>query len=66
MRNGKLHLDAVVADPDGSKLLRESRDGNLNDPEQLGYAVGEALLGRGGDEILQSVSGLGIAFPPQL
>ena len=65
MRNGKLHLDAIVADPDGSKLLRESRDGNLNDPEQLGNAVGETLLNRGGDEILEAVYGRGLALPPQ-
>jgi hydroxymethylbilane synthase len=66
IRNGKLHLDAVVADPDGSKLLRESRDGDPNYPEQLGDAVGEALLGRGGDEILEAVYGRGLAAPPQL
>ena len=41
MRNGKLHIDAIVADPDGSRLLRESLDGDLNDPEQLGNDVGE-------------------------
>ena len=57
LRNGKLHLDAVVADPDGSNLLRESRDGSLNDPGQLGNDVGEALLRRGGDEILEAVYG---------
>ena len=65
MKNGKLHLDAVVADPDGSKLLRESRDGSLEDPEQLGNDVGETLLRRGGDEILEAVYGRGLAVPPQ-
>src|SRR5713226_2011199 len=65
MRNGKLHLDAIVADPDGSKLLRESRDGDLNDPEALGTAVGKTLLSRGGDEILDAVYGRGLAVPPQ-
>jgi len=65
MRNGNLHLDAIVADPDGSKILRESRDGNLNDPEALGNAVGETLLSRGGDEILEAVYGRGLAVPPQ-
>src|SRR6202162_5646763 len=56
IRNGKLHLDAIVADPDGSKLLRESRDGDLNDPEALGNAVGETLLTRGGDGLLAADS----------
>jgi hydroxymethylbilane synthase len=65
MRDGKLHLEAIVADPDGSTLLRESRDGDLNAPEQLGNAVGDTLLSRGGDEILEAVYGRGIAVPPQ-
>ena len=64
-RGGKLHFEAIVADPDGSKVLRESRDGNLNDPEQLGNAVGEMLLSRGGDEILEAVYGRSVAVPPQ-
>ena len=62
---GKLHLEAIVADPDGSRLVRESRDGNLNDPEKLGNEVGETLLRRGGDEILAAVYGRGFAVPPQ-
>lgn len=65
MLNGKLHLEAIVADPDGSKVLRESRDGNFNDPEQLGSDVGETLLTRGGEEILEAVYGCGLALPPQ-
>jgi len=62
-RNGKLHLEAIVADPDGTKLLRESRDGD--DPEKLGNETGEALLCRGGDKILEAVYGRGFAVPPQ-
>jgi len=61
----KLHLEAVVADPDGSRLLRESGDGNLNDAEALGNAVGKALLSRGGDKILEAVYSCGLAVPPQ-
>jgi len=63
MRDGKLHLEAIVADPDGSKVIRESRDGD--DPVQLGEAVGETLLRRGGDAILEAVYGQGIAVPQQ-
>jgi hydroxymethylbilane synthase len=62
-RNGRLHLQAIVADPDGSKMLRESRDGS--DPVQLGESVGETLLQRGGDAILEAVYGQGIAVPQQ-
>src|ERR1700733_6792220 len=61
LRNGNLHLEAIVADPDGSKLLRESRDGKLSDPEKLGKDVGDTLLKRGGDEILEAVYGRGLA-----
>ncbi|HWY54596.1 MAG TPA: hydroxymethylbilane synthase [Terriglobales bacterium] len=63
VRNGRLHLEAIVADPDGSKVLRESRDGT--DPVQLGESVGDTLLQRGGDAILETVYGQGIAVPQQ-
>jgi hydroxymethylbilane synthase len=63
IRNGRLHLDAIVANPDGSKILRESRDGD--DPEKLGSEVGETLLRRGGDAILEEVYGRGLAVPQQ-
>jgi hydroxymethylbilane synthase len=63
--NGKLHLESIVADPDGSKVLRDSRDGNIEDAEQLGNAAGAALLARGGDAILAAVYSRGLAIPPQ-
>jgi hydroxymethylbilane synthase len=63
MRNDKLHLESIVADPDGSKLLRDSRDGD--DPEKLGNEAGASLLKRGGDAILEAVYGRGLAVPPQ-
>jgi len=58
-----IHLESIVADPDGSKLLRDSRDGD--DPEKLGNEAGTALLARGGDQILEAVYGRGLAVPPQ-
>jgi len=63
VRAGSLHLQAVVADPDGSAVIQESRDGS--DPIALGEATGESLLLRGGEEILESVYGQGIAAPQQ-
>jgi hydroxymethylbilane synthase len=63
VRNGRLHLESIVADPDGTRVLRDSRDGD--DPEKLGNAAGAALLARGGDEILEAVYGRGLAVPPQ-
>jgi hydroxymethylbilane synthase len=64
VRAAKLHLQALVADPDGSKLLREARDGNPADPEALGNAAGDTLLSRGGAEILEAVYGRDKAVPP--
>jgi hydroxymethylbilane synthase len=63
VRDGRLHLEAIVADPDGSKILRESRDGS--DPVPLGESVGDILLRRGGDAILEAVYVQGIAVPQQ-
>jgi hydroxymethylbilane synthase len=63
IRNDCLHLEAVVARPDGSEVLRESRDGN--DPQELGHEVGKTLLRRGGDAILQEVYGQAAAVPQQ-
>jgi len=57
VRDKALHLQAVVAHPDGSTVLRESRSGG--DPVQLGEAVGKLLLERGGDTILDAVYGAG-------
>lgn len=63
MRGHRLHLEAIVADPDGSKLIRESADGT--DPVALGESVGKTLLRRGGEEILENVYGQGTAVPQQ-
>ena len=63
VKNGKIHLNALVAHPDGTKVLRETRDGD--DPVRLGEEVGETLLQRGGDAILEEVYGEGFAVPQQ-
>jgi hydroxymethylbilane synthase len=60
---GRLHLEAIVARPDGTRTLRESGEGE--DPMKLGEAVGAALLSRGGDAILREVYGQMAAAPDQ-
>ena len=62
-QNGRIHLEAIVAHPDGTVVLREARDGN--DPVKLGEEVGDTLLARGGDAILEEVYGEGFAAPQQ-
>jgi len=60
VRGGTMHVQAVVASPDGTKVLRQSADGN--DPIKLGELVGEELLQKGGDKILAEVYRQGIAL----
>jgi hydroxymethylbilane synthase len=63
VQNGRIRLDALVAHPDGTKVLREIREGD--DPVRLGNEVGETLLRRGGDAILEEVYGAGFTLPQQ-
>ncbi len=61
-RDGKLQLIAIVAQPDGSVILRERHSGS--DPIALGEQVGDILLRRGATKILEDVYGAA-AVPPQ-
>lgn len=63
VRGGRIHLEGIVAHPDGSIVLREFGDGD--DPVALGEEVGNQLLARGGDAILEEVYGQGVAAPQQ-
>jgi hydroxymethylbilane synthase len=63
VRDGRLRLTAIVARPDGSKLLREIQEGD--DPVKLGETVGQKLLRAGGQEILREVYGEAAAAPAQ-
>ena len=62
-KNGRLRLTAIVARPDGSTILRETADGD--DPVALGESVGDALLERGAQRILEDVYGAKAAAPQQ-
>jgi hydroxymethylbilane synthase len=59
----RIRLSALVAHPDGTRVLRETREGN--DHVRLGEEVGETLLRRGADVILEQVYGEGFALPQQ-
>jgi hydroxymethylbilane synthase len=63
LRGGRLHLDAIVARPDGTRLLRESGEGG--EPVELGEAVGEKLLRCGADAILTEVYSQNVVSPQQ-
>ena len=61
--DGKLHLEAIVASPDGQQLVREALEGH--DPQQLGKQAAQNLLARGGAAILEQVYGTLTALPQQ-
>jgi hydroxymethylbilane synthase len=58
-----IKLIGVVARPDGSSVIRETRHGN--EPVKLGEALGKSLLERGGREILKEVYGETAVAPAQ-
>jgi hydroxymethylbilane synthase len=58
-----LHLEAIVASPEGSTVLRESAAGI--DPVALGEQVAENLSRRGGCAILREVYGQSAVAPQQ-
>jgi hydroxymethylbilane synthase len=62
-KDGELHLTAIVAQPDGSVILREQRNGK--DPVALGEQVGDILLQRGATKILEDVYGAATVTPQQ-
>jgi len=63
VKDGKLRLTGVVARPDGSEILREQQSGT--DPVALGELVGDTLLKRGAEKILEDVYGAIAAAPQQ-
>ena len=63
IQGGRIRLNAVVARPDGTEVLREAHEGD--DPVRLGREVGDTLLRRGGNVILEEVYGEGFAVPQQ-
>jgi len=48
----RLCVRAMVASPDGSRLLRREARGPLAAPEELGHSVAQALLAAGAGELL--------------
>lgn len=55
IEDGKLKLTAMVASPDGSKIVRKEGHGDPEKPEELGERVAGMLLGDGAGEILDEV-----------
>ena len=49
----RLTLDGLVAEPDGSRLLRDSISGSSDDSSSLGAALADRVLSAGADELLE-------------
>jgi hydroxymethylbilane synthase len=61
--DGDIKLIGVVALPNGSSVIRETRSGS--DPVQLGEDLGRFLLANGGREILKEVYGETVEAPAE-
>jgi len=53
MDRDQLRLDGLVAEPDGSRLLRDSITGSSANPRLLGEQLAERVLAAGAGELLQ-------------
>jgi hydroxymethylbilane synthase len=60
---GILHLEAVVAAPDGSLLIRLEESGPAAEAEQIGMQLGRRLLEAGATRILEAVYGTALRAP---
>lgn len=54
--DGALFLRGLVAEPDGSRILRAQRSGSMADAEALGEALAESLLDQGAGAILSRLA----------
>jgi hydroxymethylbilane synthase len=53
----RMHLRAIVASPDGKRVIRDQIDGAVADAGRLGHDLGQRLLSSGAREILAEVYG---------
>jgi hydroxymethylbilane synthase len=49
----RLLLDGLVAEPDGSRLLRDSASGGIDDPAALGRLLADRILAAGAGPLLE-------------
>jgi hydroxymethylbilane synthase len=55
VREKRIRLDGLVADPQGKRIVRERIAGGLDEAEELGKRLGEQLLERGARELLDAI-----------
>jgi hydroxymethylbilane synthase len=52
VREKRIRLDGLVADPQGQRVVKDRISGSLNEAEQLGATLGERLLEQGAKALL--------------
>ncbi len=57
--NGMIHLDALIARPDGTLLIRSTLSGAISAAEYVGTTLAETLLYQGGQAILKALGDAG-------
>jgi hydroxymethylbilane synthase len=57
LEGDRLILQGMVAELDGSRIIREQMRGSKDDPETLGVTLAQRLLSLGADEILSRIYG---------
>ena len=53
----RLKLDGLVAEPDGTRVLRDASSGMLAEPERLGSVLAERILAAGAGPLLERLRG---------
>jgi hydroxymethylbilane synthase len=53
LEGGRLLLDGLVAEPDGSRLVRDTVSGSVDDPAALGRLLAERILDAGAGPLLE-------------
>jgi hydroxymethylbilane synthase len=57
LKGNRLHLEGMVAEPDGTMAMRKRLSGAKERPEELGKSLAEDLLAAGADRILEKIYG---------
>jgi hydroxymethylbilane synthase len=58
----RVRLQALVGRPDGTQVLRGTREGGVQDAARIGAELADALLTAGGKEILSAHAAHGVAY----
>ena len=52
-----IEMEGFIASVDGKRMVRDTKKGSEENPEEIGIALAESLLSQGGEEILREVYG---------